>query len=195
MQKEKVILASAAAGGLALLVLGWNKVSQMFSHKALAATVPPGKAPLNPVVHSSAMIASLSASVPHPSTLGTGPSVGAPRVQAVAPPPPAINAGIFTAPLTTIFGSTTSADDSLSALSSSAPGGTPPTTVTSVKDVQRALNYLNIASPPLAEDGVAGPLTKAATRTFQTDNPPLAVDGIAGPQTKAALYAAVKEAG
>jgi len=79
-----------------------------------------------------------------------------------------------------------------SALSASAP---PPAIVTappivSVRDVQHALNVLGMASPPLVEDGIAGPKTATAVRTFQQEGG-LVVDGIAGPKTKAALSAAL----
>jgi peptidoglycan hydrolase-like protein with peptidoglycan-binding domain len=64
--------------------------------------------------------------------------------------------------------------------------------VSTVQDVQNALNTLGYG--PLAVDGVAGPLTKAATTKFQ-DEHSLSADGIAGPQTKAALTAALANAG
>jgi len=65
-----------------------------------------------------------------------------------------------------------------------------PTPVVTVRDVQHALNVLSMASPPLVEDGIAGPKTAAAVRTFQQGTG-LVVDGIAGPKTKAALSAAL----
>jgi lysozyme len=52
--------------------------------------------------------------------------------------------------------------------------------------IQQALNYLKVPTPPLAEDGLMGPLTRAAIQLFQGRNA-LAVDGIAGPSTRAAL--------
>jgi len=69
-----------------------------------------------------------------------------------------------------------------------------PVIVSSVLDVQRALNrmhYLGANGQPLVEDGKAGANTAAATKQFQKEHPPLAVDGIAGPQTKAALSTAL----
>jgi lysozyme len=52
--------------------------------------------------------------------------------------------------------------------------------------IQQALNYLKVPTPPLTEDGLMGPLTRAALQLFQGRNA-LAVDGIAGPSTRAAL--------
>jgi GH25 family lysozyme M1 (1,4-beta-N-acetylmuramidase) len=56
--------------------------------------------------------------------------------------------------------------------------------------VQQALNVLHIIDPPLAEDGVVGPMTWAAVETFQK-NAGLRIDGIAGPNTIAALQHAL----
>jgi lysozyme len=58
--------------------------------------------------------------------------------------------------------------------------------LTTVIGVQRALNFLKIAEPPLIEDGVDGPKTKAAVREFQRDNG-LEVDGVVGGNTRAKL--------
>jgi hypothetical protein len=52
--------------------------------------------------------------------------------------------------------------------------------------IQQALNYLKVPTPPLTEDGLMGPLTRAAVQLFQGRNA-LAVDGIVGPSTRAAL--------
>ncbi len=52
--------------------------------------------------------------------------------------------------------------------------------------VQRALNYLKIVEPPLIEDGVNGPKTKAAVRAFQRANG-LVPDAVVGEKTRAAL--------
>jgi peptidoglycan hydrolase-like protein with peptidoglycan-binding domain len=68
-----------------------------------------------------------------------------------------------------------------------------PVTISTLKDVQHALNLLG-AGPPLVEDGINGPKTMAAVKAFQAAHPPLAVDGAAGPQTKAALQSAVASA-
>lgn len=65
-----------------------------------------------------------------------------------------------------------------------------PVIVSSPVDVQRALNrlhYLGADGRPLVEDGKLGANSQYATRAFQREHPPLAQDGIAGPQTKAAL--------
>lgn len=70
-------------------------------------------------------------------------------------------------------------------------GGASSVTVNSVKDVQRALNTLGVASPPLKEDGKLGGKTSKAIREFQTQNGLLTVDGNAGPATRAALSAAL----
>ena len=56
-----------------------------------------------------------------------------------------------------------------------------------IRWVQRSLNQIMKAK--LAVDGVSGPMTRAAVRTFQQSRK-LAVDGIVGPQTEAALVAA-----
>ena len=52
-------------------------------------------------------------------------------------------------------------------------------------EVQRALNLAG-ADPQLAEDGVFGPASQAAVKTFQSSHG-LTADGVAGPQTLAAL--------
>lgn len=57
-----------------------------------------------------------------------------------------------------------------------------------VKKLQTDLNKAK-AKPKLAVDGIFGPLTEAAVRTFQKANHPLKVDGIAGKNTWAALEA------
>ena len=62
--------------------------------------------------------------------------------------------------------------------------------ITTLRDVQHALNVLGGQGTPLAEDGVNGSKTIAAVKAFQTSHG-LTVDGIAGPQTKAALQAAM----
>jgi hypothetical protein len=56
--------------------------------------------------------------------------------------------------------------------------------------IQQALNYLHVATPPLVVDGIMGPMTKAAVKTFQQSHS-LVVDGIVGPKTRAALRAAL----
>ncbi len=53
--------------------------------------------------------------------------------------------------------------------------------------IQRALNLLG-AAPPLTEDGVPGPRTKAAVEAFQR-KAGLLVDGVVGPKTRAAIQA------
>lgn len=59
----------------------------------------------------------------------------------------------------------------------------------SVHDVQQALNQLG-ATPPLAVDGVAGPKTIAAVKSFQSQAG-ITVDGVVGPETTAALERAL----
>ena len=59
------------------------------------------------------------------------------------------------------------------------------------RDVQHALNLIG-ASPKLPEDGVMGPTTVAAIKSFQLGHR-LAADGVAGPKTKAALAMAVAQ--
>ena len=54
--------------------------------------------------------------------------------------------------------------------------------------VQRSLN--RILGLRLAEDGIAGPATRSAVRSFQRKRGGLAVDGVVGAQTEAALIAA-----
>ncbi|MHB2027570.1 MAG: peptidoglycan-binding domain-containing protein [Acidimicrobiales bacterium] len=64
---------------------------------------------------------------------------------------------------------------------------------TSIKDVQTALNVLGYASPPLAVDGVIGPLTTAAVKAFQA-HVGITVDGVVGPVTLQALHVAMANA-
>jgi len=59
------------------------------------------------------------------------------------------------------------------------------------RDVQHSLNLIG-AKPKLPEDGVMGPVTVAAIKSFQLSHR-LAADGVAGPQTKAALAMAVAQ--
>jgi lysozyme len=59
--------------------------------------------------------------------------------------------------------------------------------------VQQALNYLQAAQPPLAEDGIAGPKTVAAIKAYQASKG-LQADGIVGPETMASLNGAVQAA-
>lgn len=66
----------------------------------------------------------------------------------------------------------------------------PGSTVTTNQDVQRALNTLGYAKPPLNADGVIGPLSIAAIKGFQAHSG-LAVDGIPGANTKTALQNAL----
>lgn len=63
-----------------------------------------------------------------------------------------------------------------------------------IRTLQHKLNQLQIVSPPLAEDGVNGPKTIAATKTFQSTHG-LTVDGIAGPLTNGALDSAIASLG
>lgn len=62
-----------------------------------------------------------------------------------------------------------------------------------ISDLQKDLEKLGYK--PGAIDGQMGPNTKAAIRSFQSDNPPLAVDGIAGPATRSAISRALKGKG
>lgn len=68
----------------------------------------------------------------------------------------------------------------------SAPPVKPPTQASGslVAAAQKALNLLGYG--PLVEDGISGPLTKAAVMKYQKDRG-LTVDGIVGPQTGGAL--------
>lgn len=60
-----------------------------------------------------------------------------------------------------------------------------------VKNVQHALDYhMPNVVPPLVQDGIFGPKTKARTIAFQKAND-LTVDGIVGPETRKALFAFV----
>jgi peptidoglycan hydrolase-like protein with peptidoglycan-binding domain len=70
-----------------------------------------------------------------------------------------------------------------------APPSPAPGSVNTVRDVQAALNTLGYG--PLATDGINGPKTAAAVRSFQRARG-LTVDGVAGPKTKAALASALQ---
>jgi lysozyme len=67
-----------------------------------------------------------------------------------------------------------------------------PFDLTTVIDVQRALNFLKIVEPPLIEDGVNGPKTRAAVKVFQKSDG-LVVDGVVGDKTRAALEMLLQE--
>ena len=67
----------------------------------------------------------------------------------------------------------------------------PPPNLTTIKDVQHALNVLG-ASPALVEDGSAGPKTTAAVKAFQIGHG-LIPDGVPGPKTKTALALALQQ--
>ncbi len=64
--------------------------------------------------------------------------------------------------------------------------------MTDVRALQQALNKLSDAG--LAVDGIYGPATRAAVRSFQAQAG-LAADGEAGPKTQAALDAALRARG
>ena len=69
-------------------------------------------------------------------------------------------------------------------------GHAAPNTAEEISTLQRQLHTLKIYRGAI--DGIAGPLTIAAIRTFQAAHPQLSVDGIAGPATRAALARALK---
>jgi peptidoglycan hydrolase-like protein with peptidoglycan-binding domain len=73
------------------------------------------------------------------------------------------------------------------------PAPAPTVAVVTNKDVQHALNLLG-ANPPLQEDGVLGPKSVAAIKTFQLTHG-LVADGVAGPKTKTGLAAALQAKG
>jgi lysozyme len=79
---------------------------------------------------------------------------------------------------------------SASFVASIAPGGPPTFDLFATIGVQQALNYLAIASPPLTDDGLPGPLTTAAIKKFQT-SVGIAVDGVVGPQTRMSMRTAI----
>jgi peptidoglycan hydrolase-like protein with peptidoglycan-binding domain len=66
------------------------------------------------------------------------------------------------------------------------PSGAASFSIQAVKDVQKALNALGFAKPPLAVDGNAGPLTMATIKAFQTFQK-LTPSGSVDPNTKKAL--------
>jgi peptidoglycan hydrolase-like protein with peptidoglycan-binding domain len=108
----------------------------------------------------------------------------------IAPPRPPIPAAPPPPPAPTIFAPAVYVPPPV------VPSATPalPQNVTwAVKtntDVQHALNAIGYG--PLVEDGKVGPLTMAATLAYQREHPPLAQDSIPGPQTKAALTASLQ---
>lgn len=59
------------------------------------------------------------------------------------------------------------------------------------RQMQKDLNTLGVVQPPLEEDGIYGPLSKAAVTKFQQEHPPLEVDGWAGPETTQAIANAI----
>jgi hypothetical protein len=74
-----------------------------------------------------------------------------------------------------------------------AVGDTPTTTIIdlgTVLGVQEALSRIGIDPGPL--DGYVGPKTRAAITQFQTEHPPLAADGVFGPLTRNELTAALQ---
>jgi lysozyme len=82
-----------------------------------------------------------------------------------------------------------SIDDLHAYLTRTADGGIVkpgPFDLMTVIGVQRALNFLNVVEPPLIEDGVNGPKTRAAVREFQGASG-LVVDGVVGEKTRAKL--------
>jgi lysozyme len=82
-----------------------------------------------------------------------------------------------------------SIDDLHAYLTRTADGGIVkpgPFDLATVIGVQRALNFLKVIEPPLIEDGVNGPKTRAAVREFQKANG-LVVDGVVGGKTKSVL--------
>ena len=72
-----------------------------------------------------------------------------------------------------------------------APSNFPDPDTTSDVWVQWTLNRLGLV-PPLVEDGILGPLSRAAIKAFQK-NHNLQPDGIPGPMTRAALSIAMKK--
>jgi lysozyme len=82
-----------------------------------------------------------------------------------------------------------SIDDLHSYLSRSSRPAPPTFELSTTLGIQGALNYLG-ATPALVLDGIAGPITQAAIRRFQTQHG-LVVDGIVGAITRAALEAAL----
>lgn len=65
---------------------------------------------------------------------------------------------------------------------------TPPMVGLDVMFYQTAMNNKHLANPPLAQDGIYGPLTVAAVKHFQAQYG-LTVDGIIGPNTSTRMAA------
>jgi len=89
-----------------------------------------------------------------------------------------------------------SIDDLHAYLTRTADGGVVkpvPFDLATVIGVQRALNFLKVATPPLIEDGVYGPKTRAAVSEFQRKKD-LPVDGVVGDQTRESLACALSGA-
>jgi peptidoglycan hydrolase-like protein with peptidoglycan-binding domain len=114
----------------------------------------------------SALQAAIASAAPHPATQA---SLGLTPIAAAVPPPP-LGLVKVTSP-------------------AAPPRATPAPPITTLRDVQHALNLLHGSGTPLVEDGINGPKTIAAVKAFQAAHG-LTVDGVAGPMTKGALQTA-----
>jgi peptidoglycan hydrolase-like protein with peptidoglycan-binding domain len=99
---------------------------------------------------------------------------------------PATKAGLSNALAQFVSGGSTA---KIAAAATQAVANKTHSTINTMRDVQHGLNLLG-AKPGLQEDGVTGPKTVAAIKSFQMSHG-LTVDGVAGPKTKQAIGIAI----
>jgi peptidoglycan hydrolase-like protein with peptidoglycan-binding domain len=182
---NRLVIAAGAAGAAVLGYLGWKKIKGPTAkdYQSMNITGPNG-VPIKIATPVSETITVAQA---------TATPDKAPTTGSIAPVPTTVpGQGVTYAPPGTITPSPNGEGVLQPASIVITSAGASSVAIGSVKDVQRALNTLGYAKPPLVEDGKLGPLTVAAVRSFQSKNS-LVVDGNAGPATKAALSKALTQ--
>jgi peptidoglycan hydrolase-like protein with peptidoglycan-binding domain len=178
-------IAAGAAGAAVLGYLGWKKIKGPTAedYQSINVTGPNGvPVKIATPVATTITVAQATATPDKPLTVGP-----------IVPVPTTVpGQGVTYAPP----GAITAAPDGQGVLQPASivitSAGASSVAIGSVKDVQHALNTLGYAKPPLVEDGILGPKTIAAVRSFQSKNN-LVVDGNAGPATKGALSKALTQ--